>query len=49
MKKSRRVNLVVMEIRNIRTIDYDVQDIYTLGPPSSNRTQEGSNPRELNL
>ena len=32
MKKSQRENLVVMEIRNIRTFDYDVQGIYTLGP-----------------
>jgi len=49
MKKSQRANLATMEIRNIRTFDYDVQSIYTLGPPSSKRSLEGSNPKELNL
>ena len=37
MKKSQRANLIVMEIRNIRTFGYDVQGIYTRGPPSNGR------------
>ena len=37
MKKSQRANFAVMEICNIRTFDYDVQDIYTLGSPSSKK------------
>ena len=46
MKKPQCANLVVLEIRNIRTFGYDVQGIYTLGPPSN---EGGSNFRELNL
>jgi len=37
MKKSQRANLAVKEIHNIHTFNYDVQGIYTLGPPSSKR------------
>jgi len=35
MKKFHRANLAVREIHNIRTFDYNVQGIYTLGAPSS--------------
>ena len=45
LKKSQRANFVVMEIRNICPFDYDVQGIYTPGPPSSMRDPEKSNLR----
>ena len=37
MKKSQRANLAVTEIRNIRSFGYNMQGIYTLGPPSSKK------------
>jgi len=40
MKKSQRANLDVMTIRNICTFGYDMQGIYTFGPPSNERRRK---------
>ena len=49
MKKSKHANITVIKIRNIHTFDYDMHDIYTLGPSSNKEKTKISYSRELNL